>query len=587
MSRIPRPVVQRLHARSFKSLRDAEVELGPLSVMVGANSSGKSSLVQVLLLLAQAQRQTPAEATVALNGRLVQLGDLAALRSHGADRDTLVEVGATLALDGAPAEAAVSLSVDWSVRLRTASDALHGAARVAGVEVRLDGEADSLLLEFGEAPDGLAAKRDRYERARERGLAEGPRQLVEYAGTLRTSPSSGPAEHEPVHGVRLRGAFPSGVLVQREETSEFLTSALERAARQQVRRLVAGLAAPSARPRPEVTEAGEYAATVAAAAECVEELLNGSDVLGTSAARLDAMLERVPRESLAELVGELRRRGLGDDPTLVPAEGDAIERLRGASAAVTAFLERHVWYLGANRQRGTHLSQIAVSGSPTDIGVAGEHVASVLRAYSEREVRHCPLAEAGDTPPGTLADAVNYWARNLGLIADYDVLDYGAGTELRVATQQAGEKIDLAHVGAGVGALLPVIVVCLLAEPGAVIALEEPELHLHPAIQQRLADFFLACAQSGRQLIVETHSDTLVTRLRRRVAEDETEDTLNLVSILFAELTDGATQLETVPLNKYGGLDEWPHGFFDEQADDAESILITGGARLAAELNDI
>ena len=261
-------------------------------------------------------------------------------------------------------------------------------------------------------------------------------------------------------------------------------------------------------------------------------------------------------------------------------------RSRGAATSLTEFLERHVWYLGANRQRGSRLSQIAVSGSPTDLGVSGEHVASVLRAYGEREVENCPQAAGGESPSTvTLSEAVNYWARELGVIAEFEVLDYGLGSELRVKAHQAGEHVDLSHVGAGVGAILPVVVLCLLAEPGAVVLLEEPELHLHPAVQQRLADFFVACAQSGRQLVVETHSDALVTRLRRRVAEDRTGERLDLVAILFTELRNGETHLERVPLNKYGGIDEWPHGFFDESADDAESILIAGGARLAADLN--
>src|SRR5579875_3461574 len=169
-------------------------------------------------------------------------------------------------------------------------------------------------------------------------------------------------------------------------------------------------------------------ADIAAAARWIEEMRGmpgGGDLSGA-----DALLGRLSPEALPRLLEELQRRGIDSHRVLVPAEGEEIELLRGASTAITAYLERHVWYLGANRHRGSQLSQIAVSGSPTDIGVSGEHVASVLRAYSQREVKNCPPAPGAEAPPGTLEAAVNYWARHLGVIAEYDVLDYGPGSEL-------------------------------------------------------------------------------------------------------------------------------------------------------------
>jgi len=583
------PVIQRVRARAFKSLVHVDVALSPLTVMVGANSSGKSSLVQTVLLLAQAQRQTPAEATVALNGRLVELGDLADLRSHAVGEHP-VTLGAVFSLRNAPEDASQAATIDWLIRLRSASESLHGAARVCGVDVRMEDDSQTVELQLVEDAGALAEKRALYSRARSIGLAGGPQQLVSFEGQLCRVPATGDGERAQIRGARLRGAFPAGLLVEEDELTALLARAFEEAARRRSRTALAQMKrglAPAGRPSSAPERCGDQLpdrepADIAAAARWIEEMRGmpgGGDLSGA-----DALLGRLSPEALPRLLEELQRRGIDSHRVLVPAEGEEIELLRGASTAITAYLERHVWYLGANRHRGSQLSQIAVSGSPTDIGVSGEHVASVLRAYSQREVKNCPPAPGAEAPPGTLEAAVNYWARHLGVIAEYDVLDYGPGSELRVTTYQAGEKVDLSHVGAGVGALLPVVVLCLLAEPGAVILLEEPELHLHPAVQQRLADFFLACAESGRQLVVETHSDVLITRLRRRVAEDETGERLRLVSILFAELRDGATSFESVPLNKYGGIDEWPHGFFDEQADDAESILAVGGARLAADL---
>jgi predicted ATPase len=113
----------------------------------------------------------------------------------------------------------------------------------------------------------------------------------------------------------------------------------------------------------------------------------------------------------------------------------------------------------------------------------------------------------------------------------------------------------------------------LNSPPGSLILLEQPELHLHPALQQGLADFLLACAKSGRQLIVETHSDHIIARLRRRIAEDLEDSILNYVRLILAERKDGITSFRALPTDVYGALGDWPEGFFDQTARESQDIL--------------
>jgi predicted ATPase len=141
---------------------------------------------------------------------------------------------------------------------------------------------------------------------------------------------------------------------------------------------------------------------------------------------------------------------------------------------------------------------------------------------------------------------------------------------------ELGRPIGLTAVGVGVSQALPVLVMALAAGPGAVLLLEQPELHLHPAAQQRLADFLLACAASGRQLIVETHSDHLVTRLRRRIAEDPGDRLLGTVAVVLAQRDAGGSRFERLPSNRYGGFERWPEGFFEEAASDARELIRAG-----------
>jgi predicted ATPase len=134
--------------------------------------------------------------------------------------------------------------------------------------------------------------------------------------------------------------------------------------------------------------------------------------------------------------------------------------------------------------------------------------------------------------------------------------------------------VYLSSVGVGVSQVLPVILLCLLSEPADLLILEQPELHLHPPLQKRLADFLLVFVRAGRQILVETHSDHLVNRLRYQVASDDTDEIRNLVKLIFAEQKDGITTYRESEINEYGGLSEdWPDGFLDIGARSAQDLV--------------
>ena len=181
-----------------------------------------------------------------------------------------------------------------------------------------------------------------------------------------------------------------------------------------------------------------------------------------------------------------------------------------------------------------------------------------------------------------LVDGLQRWLRKLGVIDEVAVEARGrAGVSVEVRPPDLDRRVDLTSVGVGISQVLPVLVVCLLADPGDLVLLEQPELHLHPALQMRLADFLLACVESGRQIIVETHSENLVNRLRRRVAEDDTSDTAGLVRVVFAERNaEGHTTFRPSDINPMGGLSQdWPDGFLDLGARDAQKLLRAGLAK--------
>ena len=233
-----------------------------------------------------------------------------------------------------------------------------------------------------------------------------------------------------------------------------------------------------------------------------------------------------------------------------------------------------ICYLGPLR-RAPSIIMLSSPGSAGGIGQEGEFTASVLRYRGNNIIYKVPAPD-GIEPELSLAEAVGKWVSHLGLADDISAEDLaGLGITMKVKPSGVKSKISLPSVGVGVSQLLPVLVLCLLAEPGSVILLEQPELHLHPALQQKLADFFIAVAKSGRQLIVETHSEYFISRLRRRVVEDADDELLELVKIVSAERDPGTgeTQYRDLDLTPYGEIEDWPKGFFDQAAEDEREII--------------
>lgn len=270
---------------------------------------------------------------------------------------------------------------------------------------------------------------------------------------------------------------------------------------------------------------------------------------------------------------ECERDAWSQDPVLSEYANQAIAGTW--RSRITELLQNRVFYLGPLRQEPQPYFNFG-DDSRSDVGAAGEHLSRVLQWQSDKSVLVPGLGQAG------LADGLQHWLRELELVEDVAVEARGrAGVSIEVRPTDLDRQVDLTSVGVGVSQVLPVLTVCLLAEPGDIVLLEQPELHLHPALQMRLADFLLACVDSGRQIIVETHSEHLVNRLRRRVAEDDSNEVGELVRIVFTERdAEGHTLFRPSDINPLGGLSEdWPDGFLDLGARDAQKLLQAGLAK--------
>ena len=127
----------------------------------------------------------------------------------------------------------------------------------------------------------------------------------------------------------------------------------------------------------------------------------------------------------------------------------------------------------------------------------------------------------------------------------------------------ADDLVSIADVGFGVSQVLPVFVALLVAEPGQLVYLEQPELHLHPRAQYALAKFLAETAKRGVKLVVETHSALLLLQVQTLVAKRNLDPDLVKLHWFSRSDEDGTTSIQSADLDEDGAFGDWPEDFGD------------------------
>jgi AAA ATPase-like protein/uncharacterized protein DUF3696 len=147
----------------------------------------------------------------------------------------------------------------------------------------------------------------------------------------------------------------------------------------------------------------------------------------------------------------------------------------------------------------------------------------------------------------------------------------------RVAIREEKTGIELMpqDVGVGISQTLPVIIGALHVKEG-LLAIEQPELHIHPALQVAIGDLFISCIQKSQVcFLLETHSEHLMLRFLRRIRETDEDDLppgkdpLNpdQLAVYYVEQSEAGVSLFSIRVSKDGEfIDYWPKGFFSERA---------------------
>lgn len=612
---------------NFKSVgRETPLELQPLTIFAGPNSSGKSTFIQSILLICQTLRNPIGSRSVILNGYLTRLGQFSDLRTIGADANQ-ISIGWELkpSLTGrvpVVADAVGAWDEDWLAYEMEDTTLLSIACEI-GFDAKLDVPNDSSQL----TPQLFST----VIRVRTRD-SDG----VDHLSPLLISRTPDGGESSEVRlrtlGVieteidRVRSSIPFYVEMDDESTESlkrrFASGAVIGCGLTHFlpQRIALSYNRADDQVRVAMHESFGTGRIPAQRRGLARDLDIPTEALMVLRRVLDAQLgdalnnttfgailrvERQPvvltmlMDALRELPPIIRRQiqeVFQNDPKYLDEFAAAIRAklpddyrtafvpppraVQSACQYMRRYFSQSIRYLGPLRDEPKAIYPLASGTDPFDVGLKGENTAAVLDLHKIRPIRLIP--PTAFVRPGivvepvtrTLQAAVTEWLRYLGVADSVESRDRGKlGHELKVKINEGADEQDLTHVGVGVSQVLPILVMCLIADRDNVLLFEQPELHLHPKVQTLLGDFFLSMALMEKQCLIETHSEYLINRLRFRAAAANTDEVTKKMTIYFVEKKENRSQFRPVVVNEFGAIPDWPEGFFDQSQDEAEQII--------------
>ncbi len=204
------------------------------------------------------------------------------------------------------------------------------------------------------------------------------------------------------------------------------------------------------------------------------------------------------------------------------------------------------------------------------IGIKGENLVNVLAYNEDLQIESTVCKNDNKTLKGQIVE----W---LGYILDGANIEVKGREEKEISilrfllnSQQNGRFYKPANVGFGYSYILPIIATGLIAKPGDIFIVENPEAHLHPRAQSRLTEFFTCLSANGVQIFIESHSEHILNGLRINALNPNTNISTKDVAIYYF---DEEFKPKKLDIDEKGKIANWPNGFFDQQEIDLAQIF--------------
>ena len=601
-----------LYVEGFRGVLKAQLPINGMTLLAGKNSTGKSSLIQSLLILAQSQ-----EDRVRTNGSILMLGDAKGNINDNSPEASLFyrfefnfkdpELFGRLGVEG---EIDFKKSFSFEIRFKPSVNELAGLSleeivlkqgdyeimhcinRNVSHSARIDLEKydtsmninllDSLRLvsAMGEKSktttiffNGISPKYY-YFKLRQNVIKKNIKRILRdgklgkrLLGRSRTSVLAEIAEFV---ATRIEGGNIDGMLMNKIYAQEFDQEMIKYSSSGTIKKIVEYAEIPNDK----VKEKNKLAADIA-------------DNLFYEAIKISEF-QILPHLNfpLFGVFFSLIEEGVLVNENLIIAS-----RLVGvATEGIGEFL-KDIRYLGPLRAEPKAAYGSAYTTPNTPLGINGGSTAEYLhRSF----IKNSSIVDDQNEVSLDIEakSKLDHMVKTIG-IGDHVEVEQVGRFGYTIKIKQYGADRDLTEMGTGVSQVIPVLALLLSAPNGSLVILEQPELHLHPAIQSGLAQ--LLYEESKRvNIICETHSEYVVTRLRRialegsleriKVGKQNTDQDFrgedSNIEFVWSEPNYNNESGEVIGYNlsridqdNYQDILDWPDGFFDEQAKDVEAIF--------------
>jgi len=218
-------------------------------------------------------------------------------------------------------------------------------------------------------------------------------------------------------------------------------------------------------------------------------------------------------------------------------------------------------HLGGHRGNPSRRYPRSVSSPDAAFGLFHEQTAGVIARWAQHD-------------PASL-ERLQVAMRAVGLGWSIAPVDLDAtAIDLRIGrthetSRNAKDLVSIADVGFGVSQSIPVLVALIDAKPGQLVYIEQPEIHLHPRAQIGVADLIVEASKRGARVVIETHSEIILTRIQYHVAKGTLPATDVLVHWFACDPKTGDTTVTAVEPDASGAFGDWPVDFAEvgEQVD--------------------
>lgn len=226
------------------------------------------------------------------------------------------------------------------------------------------------------------------------------------------------------------------------------------------------------------------------------------------------------------------------------------------------FLSQNLFYLPSDRR----ISQYQRKGNSEriELGRENEYLAYILDRGRNRKIAADIERNLNHNDTQLFDLQVNEWLDFILPGSRVTALPLGNNGLMTLGFGMDG-KLHGTNVGFGVQFVLPILIAGLVAQKNDVFIVENPELHLHPQAQSKLARFLGVVANSGVQVIIETHSDHIINGIRTSIVDQKIGLSHTDVAIYYFDLQCRSIHIK---IDAYAEIDTWPEGFMEQTEKD-------------------